>query len=216
VNFDTLFVDLDDTLYPSSSGLWQSIRSQMELYLHERLGYSWETVASVREALFLKYGTTLRALQELYSIDTEEYLAFVHNVTIPESIQPKPILNRFFGALSVQKFIFTNATVSHARRLLKRLSLENDFHGIIDIQAMDPSCKPQIPSFMTALRIAGNPDPKNCMLVDDSPRNLEVARELGLCTVLIQEDGLGKGFDGNLSSIDEFPAWFSHFSDQDR
>lgn len=33
MQFDTIFFDLDSTLYPESNGLWQVIRERIDLYM---------------------------------------------------------------------------------------------------------------------------------------------------------------------------------------
>ena len=38
MRFTTLFFDLDDTLYPSKTGLWPAIKDRMNQYMIERLG----------------------------------------------------------------------------------------------------------------------------------------------------------------------------------
>ena len=48
----TLFFDLDDTLYPSASGLWEAIRQRMTTYMEERLGFSADEVDADPAPLF--------------------------------------------------------------------------------------------------------------------------------------------------------------------
>ena len=78
--FTTIFFDLDDTLYPSSSGVWKLIKDRMNLYMHLRLEIPRDEIPSLREELFHQYGTTLRGLQATYHIDTKDYLSFVHDI----------------------------------------------------------------------------------------------------------------------------------------
>jgi putative hydrolase of the HAD superfamily len=52
----TMLIDLDDTLYPASSGLWALMRSRIDLYVSTRLHLSWDETRLVREQLFQKYG----------------------------------------------------------------------------------------------------------------------------------------------------------------
>jgi len=172
VIFEALFIDLDDTLYPSSSGLWGLIRQRIELYLHEKMGFPAEEVTEIRRKLFSEHGTTMRGLQKLYRIDEKEYLQFVHNVPVTEMLKPNLGLKSFLQTLSLPKYIFTNADANHARRVLRALQLEDNFLGIIDILAMDPYCKPDYPAFQSALTISGVLDPRNCILIDDTLKNI--------------------------------------------
>jgi len=60
MNFETIFFDLDGTLYDNRSGLWEVIRQRMSLYMNERLGLSWDIIPELRKHYFETYGTTLR------------------------------------------------------------------------------------------------------------------------------------------------------------
>jgi putative hydrolase of the HAD superfamily len=204
VVFEALLIDLDDTLYPSSSGLWGLIRQRIDLYLHEKMGFPLEEVTDIRRKLFTEHGTTMRGLQKLYGIDVQEYLQFVHNVPVGDILKPDPSLKCFLESLPFPRYIFTNADVKHADRVLKAMHLEDEIQGVIDILAMEPYCKPQLPAFQAALKIIGNPDPQKCILIDDTPKNLEVAKFMGFWTVLVKE-GIKKDLDqGIIQSIGEF------------
>jgi putative hydrolase of the HAD superfamily len=182
----TLFFDLDDTLYPRSSGIWEMIRKRIDIYMVEEMHFSIEEVPELRHRLWSQYGTTLRGLQEEYNVDMASYIAFVHNVPIDTALEPDPALEQSLAALPQHKFIFTNADITHAQRVTARLGIAHLFEGIIDIYAMAPHCKPQPEAFAIALAVCGEP-PERCLLVDDAPRNLDAARALGMTTVSIGE-----------------------------
>ena len=38
MKFTTIFFDLDDTIYPHESGLWEAIKARISQYMHEELG----------------------------------------------------------------------------------------------------------------------------------------------------------------------------------
>ena len=115
VTITTIFFDLDDTLYPASSGLWPKIKARIGLYMRERLDIPADQVDSLRHQLFEQYGTTLRGLQENYQVDVADFLAYVHDVPVANTIQPNPLLGQVLQSLPMRKFIFTNADVAHAR-----------------------------------------------------------------------------------------------------
>jgi FMN phosphatase YigB (HAD superfamily) len=52
MRFSTLFFDLDDTLYPNSTGLWNAIKHRMTLYMHERLGIPAEKVPQLISKIY--------------------------------------------------------------------------------------------------------------------------------------------------------------------
>jgi pyrimidine 5'-nucleotidase len=138
MRFTTFFFDLDETLYPSSSGLWIEIRTRINAYMHERLGLSWEEIETVREQYFKEYGTTLRGLQANYQVAMDDYLAYVHNVPLEPHLKPNPELRAALEGISARKLIFTNADCAHADRVTKVLGLEGVFEGCIDVHVIAP------------------------------------------------------------------------------
>lgn len=190
MSYSTLFFDLDDTLYPNSTGLWKAIRERMGQYMVERLGLPADQVPDIRRHYFTTYGTTLRGLQRFYQVDADEYLAYVHDLPLESYIQPEPGLSELLSSLPQRRFIFTNADRDHARRVLATLQLTECFEAIIDVRAIEFACKPEKIAFERALQLAGGPAPQTCMLLDDSPSNLSGAQQLGFTTVLVgQADG---------------------------
>jgi putative hydrolase of the HAD superfamily len=194
---ETLFIDLDDTLYPASSGLWRDIRGRIDLYMRERLGIPTDQVADLRRQFFEQYGTTLRGLERHYPVDKAEFLAFVHDLPLHEYIAPNPGLRAVLESTPVRKFIFTNADAAHAKRVVTTLGLDGCFDGVVDILAVSPHCKPMPESFEIALRLAGNPVPNNCVILDDMPRTTIAARELGMFSILVSENGATSSSDAD-------------------
>ena len=164
MRFNTLLFDLDETLYPSSSGLWMAIRERINAFLLERMGFPPEQIEILREKYFREYGTTLRGLQANYSVDMEEYLAFVHDVPLEKYLHPDPQVRQVIAALPARKYIFTNADNAHANRVLDVLDLQGLFDGILDVHTISPYCKPMPESLELALQAAGSPPPAGLRL----------------------------------------------------
>ena len=198
MRFNTFFFDLDETLYPTSSGLWSAIRERINAYMQERMGLLPGQTEVLREQFFREYGTTLRGLQANYKVDMDEYLAFVHNVPLEEYLHPDPELRGVIEALPARKYIFTNADSAHANRVLNLLGLQGCFDGILDVHTLSPYCKPMPGSFELARQAAGSPDPHECALLDDQPRITRAARGLGLYTILVGKETAGEDADAAL------------------
>lgn len=205
MRFTTFFFDLDETLYPSSLGLWQEIRARINAYMHDRLGLSWEQVEVLRDQYFREYGTTLRGLQANHQVDMDDYLAFVHDVPLEAYLRPNPALRQALESIRARKFIFTNADCAHAERVLRALGLEGVFDGCIDVYAIAPYCKPMPEAFEKALEAAGHPDPRTCVLLDDQARITRAARLLGMYTVLVGREDPGFDADEALPDITALP-----------
>jgi len=188
MRFSTLFFDLDDTLYPSSCGLWPALKERMTLYMCERLHIPEKEVPVLREQYYKMYGTTLRGLQERHVVNTEDYLAFVHDVPLKDYLTPDPIVREVIASLPTRNLIFTNADASHAWRVLAALGLDDLFDTIVDVNAIAPYCKPRPESFAIAMELADEPDPRKCVMIDDLPRTTRAALEVGMASLLYGTD----------------------------
>jgi pyrimidine 5'-nucleotidase len=206
MDYRTLFFDLDDTLYPNTCGLWNAIRERMTDFMRERLNLPVERIPDLRRTYFETYGTTLRGLQVNYHVNTDEYLAYVHDLPLEKYLQPDPELREILLSLSQHKLIFTNADAAHAHRVLSRLGLEGCFDGIIDIHVLDFHCKPDPEAYQSALSFAKLQDAHACVLFDDALRNLIPARAMGFTTVLINSDGTTPPDLLRLTNLHELPA----------
>lgn len=184
MKYTTVFFDLDDTLYPASTGLWQAIKERMNIYMRDHMGFDPSEIPHLREKYYLQYGTTLRGLQANHEIDVEDFLAFVHDLPLSDYIEPRPELCEIIAALGSQNLIFTNADAAHARRVVKVLELDECFETIVDVNAVTPYCKPMPESFQIAMRMAGENDPHRCVMIDDLPRTTRAAREAGWFSIL--------------------------------
>ncbi len=206
MRFTTLLFDLDDTLYPASTGLWPLLKKRMSDYMRERLGIPPDQIAHLREKYFLQYGTTLRGLQAHYEIDTVDYLAYVHDVPLRDFLTPDPLQREVIASLSARKLVFTNADVPHAQRVLAALELEDLFDVIVDVNAVAPYCKPMPEAFAIAMRTAGEGDPTRCVMIDDLPRTTRAAKAAGLFGVLYGQTETHPDADGCFSDWRQFPA----------
>lgn len=207
--FTTIFFDLDDTLYPASSGLWSVIRERINHYMHERLNIPWDEVPALRERLYRTYGTTLRGLEAHYPVDKLDYLAYVHDVPVSDYLKPDLAQRAIISALPTRKWILTNADTAHARRVLSALHLEDCFDGIVDVVAVHPYCKPQPEAFQIALEKAGESDPRRCVLIDDLRHTTRAARAFGFYSLLYGDGMAGADADAAFTDWRDLPALLS-------
>lgn len=196
MQYTTLFIDLDDTVYPAQSGLWDVIKQRISLYMHERLRMDWDVIPGKRTYYYKNFGTTMRGLMRDYEIDKTDYLQFVHDVPLENYIGRDDELRRVLAGLPQRKVIFTNADLPHAERVMNILGIRECFEQVIDINDIFPDCKPMPVSFEKALKIAGEPDAATCAFIDDSVANLVSARHTGFYTVRV----------GSLEASDQYDA----------
>ncbi len=216
MRFKSLYFDLDDTLYPASSGLWDAIRDRMNIYMQKFIDLPLADIVSLRQRYLEQYGTTLRGLQAHYVVDVDEYLAFVHDLPLEKYIHPDPNLRTLILSLPQRRWIFTNSDHNHANRVLKIIGLDGCFEGIIDIRAIDFACKPDVTAYQRAMKIAGDDDPTQCAIFDDSVRNLAPARELGFYTILVGKNGSDPKVDRSISSLHDLKDSMPDLWEKDR
>ena len=206
MRFTTIFFDLDDTLYPASSGLWPTLKERMNRYMIERMDIPAAEVPRLRERYFRTYGTTLRGLQANHKIDVQEYLAYVHDVRLTDYIHPDPIQQAILASLPTRNIIFTNSDVNHARRVLRVLQIEAYFAAVVDVNAMEPYCKPSPQAFRLALKAANESDPSKCVMIDDLPHTTRAAKDFGIYSLLYGPPGDPGAADANFSDWRALPT----------
>jgi len=205
MQFEVLFFDLDDTLYPPNTGLWEAIRNRIEKYLIEVMKFPPEIAPVLQKELFIKHGTTLRGLEEEYQVDAQEYLDFVHDVPLTDYLKPDPVLKRILSHYPQRKVIFTNADSGHANRVINALGLTGCIDKIIDVRDIHPYCKPQVAAFQKALLLAGIEKPQKCVMIDDTWRNLLSAKKVGMSTIQIGTQERNDGVDAAILTLSELP-----------
>lgn len=202
----TVFFDLDDTLYPSQVGLWHAIKERMNTYMREHMDIPYEEIPALREKYFLQYGTTMRGLQAHHNIDTDDFLAFVHDLPLETYLTPDPLQREIIASLPTRNLIFTNADIHHAKRVLTRLQLLDLFPDIVDVHTVAPHCKPMPESFAIAMRVAGESDPARCVMIDDIHRTTQAARKAGLRSILVGEEFSSEYADAWLVGWQDLPG----------
>jgi len=184
MRFTTIFFDLDDTLYPSSTNLWLAIKGRMNEFMRDRLNIPTDEIPALREKYYMQYGTTLKGLEKHHQINVDDFLAYVHDLPLGSYLTPDPVQREILASLPTRNLIFTNADSSHAERVLTQLKLRDLFPTIVDVNAVTPYCKPMPESFEIAMKLAGETDPSRCVMIDDLTRTTRAAREAGMSSLL--------------------------------
>ncbi|GAV84837.1 HAD_2 domain-containing protein [Cephalotus follicularis] len=196
--FNALIFDLDDTLYPSTTGIAQAVKKNIEDFLVEKFGFPKDKASNLRVELFKAYGSTLAGLRALgHDISAEDYHSVVHGRLPYDSIKQDPQLRNLLRSIPQRKIILTNSDRIHAIKVLKRLGLEDCFDQIICFETMNPNLprsnhpkefpillKPSLDAMKIALHVA-DVDPRRTLFFDDNVRNVAAGKTLGLRTVLV-------------------------------
>jgi len=137
--YDCLLFDLDDTLYPLSTGLQTTCRRNIEDYMVEVLKIDKNEVPSMCVDLHKSYGTTMAGLKaQGYEIDNDYFHSIVHGRLPYENLRPDPVLRSLLLSMPQRKIIFTNSDKVHATKTLSRLGLEDCFEGVICFETLNP------------------------------------------------------------------------------
>lgn len=180
---ETWLFDLDNTLYPAASGLFDQVDRRMGTFIASRLDCDIDAARLHQRDFWRRHGTTLRGLMEEHGVRPEEFLSFVHDIDLSD-LGPDPHLVAAIDALPGRKLIFTNGSVPHAERILERVGLAGRFEAVFDIVASDYIPKPRPEPYAEVVRrFSLRPD--RTAMVEDSARNLPPAAALGMTTIWV-------------------------------
>jgi putative hydrolase of the HAD superfamily len=177
--------DLDNTLYPPECGLLAHLDERITEFVARYLHISPEKAAALRGRYVREHGTTLHGLQAEHGLAPAEYLAAVHDsVPIERFLTRDEELLTALASIEIDKVIFTNAPREYARRVIEHLGLDAHFRVVIDLEFHDYTGKPFREAdqrVIDHLQVRA----EEGVLVEDTPRNLVVAKDLGLTTILV-------------------------------
>ena len=157
------------------------MRGRIARYVEGRLQLDPAEAQALRDRYHKEYGATLGGLIAHHGVVAEEYLGMVHAVSL-QSLTPCAERRALLAALPGKRHIFTNSSVAHAERVLRRLNLLDLVDCIFDVAATNWRPKPQEVAYHGFLeRISAKPD--EVILFEDSAVNLVPAKALGMATI---------------------------------
>lgn len=185
--------DLDNCLYPASTGLFALIDERMGAYIERLLGCDASEAKRVQKAHFHAHGTTLAGLMKDHDIDPHHFLADVHDIPL-DRVKCDERLARLLPLLPGRRFVFTNGDAPYAQRVLEAIGVGRHFDELHDIHASDLRPKPD-PHGYQLLCDRFAIDPARALLADDMVQNLAPAKQLGMTTVWV-DNGSERGDHG--------------------
>ena len=187
---DDWVFDLDNCLYPASTGLFPLIDERMGAYVARLLRVDLVEAKRIQKSHFHKHGTTLAGLMKEHDVDPHHFLDDVHNIAL-DRVGRDERLARGIAKLPGRKFVFTNGDAPYARRVLDRLGIGDAFVGLHDIHASELKPKPDGHGYRLLLdRFAI--DPARAVMVEDMAQNLRPAKALGMTTIWV-DNGSERG-----------------------
>lgn len=202
-SFQNWIFDLDNTMYDINLGLFKKISNRITDFIMSKYSLDIDQAKKIQKEYYLKYGLTLRGLIVEKKLEPEEFLDYVHDVEHPELEKNDQLISKI-RLLEGKKIIFTNATLNHAKKILKILELEHDFDQIIDIKDLEYIPKPDKRSYKKLLECL-NLNKENLdktIFFEDTVKNLIPAKQLGITTVWMKNSINEKDFMKNCNFID--------------
>ena len=178
-----ILFDLDNTLYPASSGLMDEIDRRVAHFAARHLDVNYDEAQRLRRARPSYMGTTLQWLRICHNLkDPEPYMKAVHPADIHRYLIPNPVLRRYLADLPTDYALFTNSPLEHAERALSALGLRDLFPRIWDLRRMGFRGKPHPNAYRRILGDLGL-NAREALLVDDNRFNLQGFRTMGGHTI---------------------------------
>ncbi|KAG0380282.1 hypothetical protein BGX24_009193 [Mortierella sp. AD032] len=178
------FFDIDNCLYPKTSGIPHLMKARIEQYFRDS-GIPHTEVERLAHRYYVDYGLAIRGL-----IEKHPDIKVDGGLPLEKLLTPNPDLRTMIESMKVgKKWLFTNAGENHARRVIRILGLEGLFYGMTFCNYLEPQfvCKPDRKSFTKAMREAQVEDPSLCFFADDSAPNIEMAVKMGWTAVHVVE-----------------------------
>jgi putative hydrolase of the HAD superfamily len=192
--------DLDNCLYPASTGLFALIDERMGAYIERLLGCGPEEAKRIQKGHFHTHGTTLAGLMREHDIDPHDFLADVHDIPL-DRIKADERLGGLLSRLPGRRFVFTNGDAPYARRVLEAIGVHSHFDELHDIHASELKPKPD-PHCYALLCDRFGIDPNHALLADDMVKNLAPAKALGMTTIWVDNGSEQAGRDYDEAVVD--------------
>ncbi len=208
----TWIFDLDNTIYPAASRLFDQVRHRMTDYIQHHFALERDEARAMQRDLFLRYRTTMKGLMVEHGTDPHHFMDFVHDIDL-STLGYDSELDEGIGALSGRKVIFTNGSAAHAANILDAYGIRHHFDFTYDIFSADFLPKPEPQTYADFMQKA-DIDPNTAIMVEDMAINLKPAYDMGVKTLWLDhpdEDVPSEGHMDDLSHIHYIANDLKHF-----
>ena len=205
-----LLLDLDHTLYPSTSPTLEAVDARITTFIETTLSVPTGQADQMRRNLCGEYGTTLRGLELLHGVSREVYTTFIQD--LGDHLMPTndPRMRAWLStaARHMPTYLFTNARRDWADRCLLHLGISDlvetrsdaevealaseGVRGIFDIDFMEWVGKPhasafeKVENFLVAKHASQGYSDFEYIFADDRLDNLDGARARGWQTIWVR------------------------------
>lgn len=180
---DVWVFDLDNTLYPAESTIYDDIGHRMTAYIARTLEIDPIAALDVRERYYHRYGATVVGLARHHGVDAVDFMRDVHDITIHDVV-PVPALNALIRALPGRRIVFTNGARDYAHRIVELIGLADAFERIVSLEDVGFVPKPSPEAFLRLFNLC-KIDPRRAVMFEDHAKNLETAASFEMGAVLV-------------------------------
>lgn len=145
----------------------------IDKYFQKHLNLHQEEAVRLHQEYYTNYGLAIEGLVRHHQIDPLEYNAKVDDaLPLDGVIKPRPELKKLLEDIDrskVKLWLFTNAYVNHAHRVIRLLGIEGMFEGVTycDYAKVPFVCKPQKDAYVKAMKEAGVEKWEDCFFVGE-------------------------------------------------
>lgn len=140
-------------------------------YFATHLSLSLEDANELHRRYYKDYGLAIEGLVRHHKVDPLEYNRKVDDaLPLDDIIKPNPQLRSLLDDVDrskVKLWLLTNAYITHGKRVVKLLQVEDCFEGITycDYGAKEFVCKPHKNMYLKAMKDAGVEKVEDCYFV---------------------------------------------------
>ena len=171
------FFDIDNCLYPRSTRVQDLMQELIDDYFVRHLELSPDDARHLHGQYYKDYGLAISGLVKYHKIDPLAYNREVDDaLPLDNIIKPDARLRQLLADMDktkVKLWLFTNAHITHAKRVVKLLGVDDMFEGLTycNYEQLPLIAKPHAKMFDKAEFEAGATSSENCYFVDDSLLN---------------------------------------------
>lgn len=179
--------DMDDTLYPTESGVKSQITARIRQFIQKIVGCSEENARAMARSWYRSHNSALQGLMDNYSIQPDLFMHEVYSGINLDGLAQTTGLSILLDWLedkSIRKVILTNSPLFYADRVLDQIGVNGRFERVVDIEEVGYQAKPGLYPYqylLNTIRAQG----QECAMFEDSLENLGTAKKLGLKTILL-------------------------------
>lgn len=143
----------------------------IDQYVSTHLNIGWDDAVKLHQEYYTNYGLAIEGLVRHHAIDPLDYNSKVDNALPLESvIKFDPELRKLIEDIDKSKvtlWLFTNAYVTHGKRVVRILGVDDLFDGLTFCNYAETPflCKPQPDMYKKAMREAGVSRFEDCYFV---------------------------------------------------